>query len=499
MGFFSLKVTCCLCKNKVGLNRYRLADKKEHWICSSCFKKCGFTPKVPMILLTVENCERRMRIYQMTHKEPTIPQNTNENSKQEDVSMDYTIFNNERQRGVSLFSFPNDYVVIDIETTGLSPNNCEIIELSALKVENNEITDTFTSLVKPAAPIPESIQKLTGITNEMVSGAPSIVDILPSYIDFLGKNIVLGHNVTFDISFLHYYCEKCIDCTFPNNYIDTLRISRKLISDIDNYKLGTLAAHFNIPQEAAHRALDDCKTTNELFINLKALNKETEDSFVSLFENVEPVLAGKTVVFKGVTSFCSFDSYCSICEKAGGKATDIFYRNADYIVFGKTTYAKYKRGDFSNKMLKATELEKEGALKILSEPEFLKMLGHDVPSHPNRSHPDHYHSHIDIKSMEAQTDDFDESHPLFGKVCVFTGTLDKMQRKDAMQAVLDHGGEIGNGVTKKTNFLILGCNDFCSSIKDGKSSKHKKAEEYQLKGYDIEIIDEDLFYAMLEE
>ncbi len=413
--------------------------------------------------------------------------------------MDYTIFLNKKEKGDGLFAFPDTYVVIDIETTGLSPNNCEIIELSAFKVENNEITDTFTSLVKPSAPIPEFIEELTGITNEMVSTAPSIADILPSYIDFLGENILLGHNVTFDTGFLYHNCKEHLDCGLPNDYVDTLRISKKLIKNIANHKLGTLAAYFNIPQEVAHRALDDCKTTNELFKRLKSLNSETEQSFVSLFENIEPVLAGKTVVFKGVTSFCSFDSYRSICEKAGGKATDIFYRTADYLVFGKTTYAKYKRGDFSNKMFKAIELEKEGTLQILSEPEFLKLLGYDVPSRPNHSHPNHYHSHIDVKSMEAQTDDFDESHPLYGKVCVFTGTLDKMQRKDAMQAVLDCGGEIGNGVTKKTNFLILGCNDFCFSIKDGKSTKHKKAEEYQLKGFDIQIIDEDLFYAMLNE
>lgn len=398
------------------------------------------------------------------------------------------------ERGVGLFAFPDSYVVIDIETTGLSPNNCEIIELSALKVENNEIIDTFSSLVKPTAPIPEFIQELTGITNEMVSNAPIISEVLPSYLNFLGENILIGHNVTFDIGFIRYNCEKHLNCGLSNDYVDTLRISKKLIKNIDNHKLGALAVHFGIPQEAAHRALDDCRTTNELFSHLKRLNTQAEQDFVSLFENVEPVLAGKTIVFKGVTAFCSLDSYCTICEKAGGNGTDVFYRSADYLVFGKTTYAKYKRGDYSEKMLKAIELEKEGTLKILSEPEFLKLLGYDAPLQSSG-----HHSKIDTKSMEAQIDDFDESHPLYGKMCVFTGTLDRMQRKDAMQAVLDHGGEIGNGVTKKTNFLILGCNDFCSSIKDGKSSKHKKAEEYQLKGFDIQIIDEDLFYAMLDD
>ncbi len=81
MGFFSLKVACCICNNKIGFNRYRLASKEEKWICGDCFKKCGFTPKTPMTSLTIENCERRMRISQMTHKHSSASRNTKENIK----------------------------------------------------------------------------------------------------------------------------------------------------------------------------------------------------------------------------------------------------------------------------------------------------------------------------------------------------------------------------------------------------------------------------------
>ena len=91
----------------------------------------------------------------------------------------------------------------------------------------------------------------------------------------------------------------------------------------------------------------------------------------------------------------------------------------------------------------------------------------------------------------------DPDNPLFGKVCVFTGKLEKFERKDAMQIVANLGGINGDGVTKKTNYLILGNNDYCSTIKDGKSSKQKKAEQYKLEGYDIEIIPETVFYEMI--
>ena len=89
--------------------------------------------------------------------------------------------------------------------------------------------------------------------------------------------------------------------------------------------------------------------------------------------------------------------------------------------------------------------------------------------------------------------------PIDGKVCVFTGALEKMLRKDAMQLIANLGGINGDSVTSKTNFLILGNNDYCASIKDGKSSKHKKAEQLILKGQDIQIIPETVFYDMVNE
>lgn len=111
----------------------------------------------------------------------------------------------------------------------------------------------------------------------------------------------------------------------------------------------------------------------------------------------------------------------------------------------------------------------------------------------------HYISHrIDAKDITPECEDFDITHPLYNKICVFTGTLEKMSRKEAMQLVANLGGINGNSVTKKTNYLILGNNDYCKSIKDGKSSKQKKAEKLKLEGNDIEILPETVFYELLE-
>ena len=105
---------------------------------------------------------------------------------------------------------------------------------------------------------------------------------------------------------------------------------------------------------------------------------------------------------------------------------------------------------------------------------------------------------VKAKDIHSEKTEFDITHPLYGKVCVFTGTLEKLLRKEAMQLVANLGGINGDSVTKKTNYLILGNNDYCKTLKDGKSSKQKKAEKLKLEGNDIEILPETVFYELLE-
>ena len=108
---------------------------------------------------------------------------------------------------------------------------------------------------------------------------------------------------------------------------------------------------------------------------------------------------------------------------------------------------------------------------------------------------------IDARLIESQIpiDEIDKTHPLYGKNIVFTGTLVRYKRKDAMQLVANLGCNNQNSVTRDTDYLVLGNNDYCRTIKDGKSSKQKKAEEYMLKGTGIRIVDEQTFYDMVAE
>lgn len=295
-------------------------------------------------------------------------------------------------KGTSLLEFPEDFVVIDLETTGLDPKYDEIIEIAALKVKNGKIIDSFESLANPMCEIDEFITELTGITNEQLEQAPLLNDIFPTALDFIGNSIVIGHNINFDINFLYDKSEELLDKPFQNNYIDTMRLSRNLFPNFNHHRLIDLVERFGISDSVCHRAFSDASDTLKCYEYMKNFAAENSVQFLR-------------------------DKY---------------------------------------KYVSAKDIGKEDGFE-------------------------------------------DTTSPLWGKCAVFTGKLEKMSRKEAMQTVVNIGGICADSVTKETNFLVLGNLDYCSSIKDGKSSKHKKAEDLILKGYDVCILSENIFYEIVKD
>lgn len=160
----------------------------------------------------------------------------------------------------------NEYVVFDIETTGLDVINCEITEIGAVKIKNGKIAEQFVSLVKPDGKIPEEIVKLTGIDDETVKNAPKIYSVLPDFLKFTENAVVVAQNADFDSSFIKKYASAA-DYAFDNRVEDTMVIARQLISGLAHYNLKTLAEYFNITFRH-HRALSDAYATAEIFIEL---------------------------------------------------------------------------------------------------------------------------------------------------------------------------------------------------------------------------------------
>ncbi|MEX1038531.1 MAG: DEDD exonuclease domain-containing protein [Acidimicrobiia bacterium] len=158
--------------------------------------------------------------------------------------------------------FDVTFCVLDLETTGGSPASCEITEIGAVKYCHGEEVGSFQTLVDPGAPIPASITMLTGITHAMVYNAPKIENVLPSFLEFIGDAVIVGHNVRFDMSFLNAATDRLGYTPLDNARVDTAALGRRLIrSEVRNLKLASLAAFFRSPVVPNHRALDDAKAT----------------------------------------------------------------------------------------------------------------------------------------------------------------------------------------------------------------------------------------------
>ncbi|MBR3862750.1 MAG: PHP domain-containing protein, partial [Clostridia bacterium] len=154
--------------------------------------------------------------------------------------------------------FEDEFVVFDIETTGLSNRTCGITEIGAVKVKNGEVLERYNTFVNPEMPIPAEVVELTGITDEMVKDARVIGEVLPEFLNFVGDRLLIAHNADFDIGFIRV-AAKNNGLPFENAYLDTVALSRHLNTDLKNHKLDTLAKYFNLGEFNHHRASDDAE------------------------------------------------------------------------------------------------------------------------------------------------------------------------------------------------------------------------------------------------
>lgn len=161
--------------------------------------------------------------------------------------------------------FQDEYVVFDIETTGLSHINCDITEIGAVRVVNGELTDRFQTFVRPGGPIPPKIVSLTGINDDMVKDAPLPEVALAEFRQFCGDNAVLvAHNSDFDTKFIFHKSQQ-FGITYGNTVVDSLALCRLALPKLKNHKLNTVAAHLHIPLEH-HRAVNDAVCTAKIML-----------------------------------------------------------------------------------------------------------------------------------------------------------------------------------------------------------------------------------------
>ena len=170
-------------------------------------------------------------------------------------------------------SLNGTYVVFDLETTGFSPIKDKIIEIGAVKVENGNITDHFSTFVNPKVPIPFQITQLTSITDQMVMDSPDIETILPQFLEFVGDAVLVAHNASFDVGFIEQNC-RYQDIWPDFTSVDTVALARILLPTLSKFKLNVVAKALNISQEHHHRAVDDARVTAEIFVKFIQMLKD---------------------------------------------------------------------------------------------------------------------------------------------------------------------------------------------------------------------------------
>lgn len=157
------------------------------------------------------------------------------------------------------------FVVFDLETTGFSNKNDKITEIGAVKVKNFEIVDRFNELINPEKDISYKVQELTGITNDLIKDKPTIEEILPRFMEFVGDSVLVAHNAEFDIGFINQKCKE-MNIEFKNKSVDTLMLARILLPHLKRFKLNNLTKELGVPLHNHHRAVDDAAATAQIFI-----------------------------------------------------------------------------------------------------------------------------------------------------------------------------------------------------------------------------------------
>ena len=180
-------------------------------------------------------------------------------------------------RGKRLNQYISDYVVFDLETTGVRPDFDEIIEISGIRVREHKVVEEFSTLVNPGMHIPSAASKVNHITDDMVAEAPEIAKVLGEFLEFVGSDILVGHNIhTFDLNFICRAAMRIFGVEVGNDYIDTLYMARKCLPQLSHHKLSDVADYFHISTAVAHRELADCAMNQKCYEELGKILKQIQ-------------------------------------------------------------------------------------------------------------------------------------------------------------------------------------------------------------------------------
>lgn len=295
----------------------------------------------------------------------------------------------------SVVALPDDYVVIDLETTGKNTKQDEITEFAAIRYRNGKKVATYTQLVKTQKPVRGFVIMLTGITNECLEDKPSIDEVISNFADFIGNDILIGHNIAaFDSVFIADAYQKYLGRTLENPCVDTMRIGKKVCAGLSSYSLENLAAELGVEYLGAHRGLADCETTNACYQKMKNIifERGTFEMFENSFKkqkaedridkmaattsdiSTDHPLYGKNIVFTG-SLLLTRTQAMQLAVDFGAVPQKGVTTKTDFLVVGVQDLDRVGTDGMSSKEEKAIRFNESGKanIAIITEEEFIKM------------------------------------------------------------------------------------------------------------------------------
>lgn len=278
----------------------------------------------------------------------------------------------------------SDYVVLDLETTGLSAKKEKIIEIGMVKISEGVKIGEFSSLIAPQKRLSSRITKITGITDSDLAGAPVFSEIGSKVKDFIGDSLVIGHNIVFDLTFLEAAFFEC-GIRIGYTYLDTLDLARKVFPDFENHKLETMISKLNLSDGQSHRALDDVYCTHALFQKICDLysNSPFMDAVFSCCTPIETYyvaptdypLSGLSLVLTGTFTF-TYSAVQKLISAAGGTVTKNISDDTDYLVYGFQDDLSGNLDAYEALIERASFLQNQGKkIQMINEVGLLKLCG----------------------------------------------------------------------------------------------------------------------------